>query len=212
MKLYNYWRSSCSYRVRLALHHKQLAFEYVAVNLLAGEQHQPAHRARSPLGTVPVLEVEDAGQTVLVTQSVAIAEYLEERFPEHPLFPHERPARATMRALVESINSGIQPLQNLGVTAYVRDVVKGDEKAWAKHWIAKGLGELETLAQATAGTFLVGDAFSWADCCLVPQLFASRRFGVDPQAYPTLARVELAVQALPAFTKARPEAQPDAVA
>ncbi len=210
MKLYNYWRSSSSYRVRLALHHKQLPFEYVPVSLIKGEQHQPAHRSRSASGTVPVLEDVVDGKVLLLTQSVAIFEYLEERFPARPLLPKGAVQRSQVRALAELINSGIQPLQNLAVLNYVKDTLKADQAAWAKHWIGLGLAALEQQATQTAGQFLVGDEFSWADCCLVPQLFAARRFGADPSSCPTLLAVEARCLTLDAVKNAAPEAQPDA--
>jgi maleylpyruvate isomerase len=211
MKLHNYWRSSSSYRVRLALEHKHLEYVYVAVNLLQGEQHQPAHRARNPSGMVPVLEVEEDGRTLFVPQSVAIVEYLEERYPERPLFPSSRADRAQMRALVESITGGIQPFHNLATLNYVKSALAADPTAWATHFIDAGLSALEQLAARSAGTYLVGDAFTWADCCLVPQLFGARRFATfDASRYPLLARVEATCLALPAVQRARPEAQPDA--
>lgn len=212
MKLYNYWRSSSSYRVRLALEFKQLAYEYVPVALLKGEQHQPAHTARNPWGSVPVLEVEEDGKPLHIPQSVAIVEYLEERFPERPLFPKSLGARAQMRALVELINASIQPFHNLSTLNYVKDVLKGDQKAWAEHWVGRGLDALEAQAKASAGRFLVGDAFTFADACLVPQLFGARRFAaVAPEKCPTLLRVEAACLALDFVKKAAPDAQPDAV-
>lgn len=210
MKLYNYWRSSSSYRVRLALHHKQLPFEYVAVSLIKGEQHQAPHRARSAAGTVPVLEDVVDGKPVVLTQSVAIFEYLEERFPARPLLPKDAVRRGQVRALAELINSGIQPLQNLSVLNYVKDTLRSDSAAWAKHWISQGMTALEAQAKETAGRFLVGDEFTWADCCLVPQLFAARRFGADPAACPTLLAIEARCLELDAVQKSKPDVQPDA--
>lgn len=211
MKLYNYWRSSSSYRVRLALEFKGLKYEYVAVSLIKGEQHEATHRARNPWGSVPVLEVEENGRTLHIPQSVAIVEYLEERYPDKPLFPKSLADRAVMRSMVELINSSIQPFHNLSTLNYVKDVLKGDQKAWAEHWIHKGLDALEHQAKASAGRFLVGDAFTFADASLLPQLFGGRRFAtVDPAQYPTLMRVEQACLALDFVQRARPEAQPDA--
>ena len=212
MKLFNYWRSSASYRVRLALSFKELAYEYVAVNLVKGEQHEGPHRARNPWGGVPVLEVEENGKTLQLPQSVAIVEYLEERYPQRPLFPQGAVERARVRAMVELVNSGIQPLHNLQVLSYVKDVAKGDSKAWAEHWIGKGLDALEAMAKDTAGTYLFGDAFSFADACLLPQLFGARRFAtVDPARLPTLIRVEAECLKHDYVQRARPENQPDAV-
>lgn len=212
MKLFNYWRSSASYRVRLALGFKGLPYEYVAVNLAKGEQHQGEHRGRSPWGSVPVLEVVEGGKTVELSQSVAIVEYLEERYPEKPLFPQGLVERARMRAMVELVNSGIQPLHNLQVLNQVKDVLKGDSKAWAELWIGKGLDALEAMARQTAGTYLLGDAFTFADACLLPQLYGARRFAsVDPARLPTLVRVEAESLKLEFVQRARPENQPDAI-
>jgi maleylpyruvate isomerase len=212
MKLFNFWRSSASYRVRLALEFKGLSYEYVPVNLTKGEQHESPHRARNPWGGVPVLEVVENGKTVELPQSVAIVEYLEERFPEKPLFPKGALERARMRAMVELVNSGIQPLHNLQVLNHVRDALKGDAKAWSELWIGKGLDALEAMAKETAGTFLIGETFTFADACLLPQLYGARRFAsVEPARYPTLVRVEARCLELDFVQKARPENQPDAV-
>ncbi|GMU58750.1 MAG: hypothetical protein AMXMBFR34_05130 [Myxococcaceae bacterium] len=211
MKLFNYWRSSSSYRVRLALAFKQLPYEYVPIALLKGEQHEAAHQARNPWGSVPVLEVEDGGKTLRVPQSVAIVEYLEERFPERPLFPKSPAQRAVMRSMVELVNASIQPYHNLSALNYLKDVLKADSKAWAEHWVSKGLEALEAQAKSTAGRFLLGDTFTFADACLVPQLYGARRFGtVAPEKVPTLIRVEATCLALDFTQKAKPEAQPDA--
>ena len=211
MKLFNYWRSSASYRVRLALSFKGLAYEYVAVNLVKGEQHESPHRTRNPWGGVPVLEVVENGKTFEIPQSVAIVEYLEEKYPEKPLFPKNPIERARMRAMVELVNSGIQPLHNLQVLNKVKEYTP-DTKPWAELWIGKGLDALELMAKETAGTFLIGNSFTFADACLIPQLFGARRFAsVDPSKYPTLIRVEAECMKLDFVQKARPESQPDAV-
>lgn len=212
MRLFNYWRSSASYRVRLALGFKGLKYEYVAVNLVKGEQHDAAHVSRNPWHSVPVLETLEDGKTVLIPQSVAIAEYLEEKFPTPALFPKAPLARARMRAMVETVNSGIQPLHNLQVLNHVRDALEGDPKAWSEKWIGQGLDALEAMAKDTAGRFLLGDDFTFADACLVPQLYGARRFAsVDPQRFPTLVRVEAECLKLDFVRAAAPDAQPDAV-
>ena len=214
MKLFNYWRSSASYRVRLALGFKGLPYEYVAVNLIKGEQNESAHRGRNPWGGVPVLEVVEGGKTIELPQSVAIVEYLEERYPEKPLFPKGLIERARMRAMVELVNSGIQPLHNMRVNNYVKDVLHGDPKVWAEQWIGLGLDSLEAMAKDSAGKFLCGDAFTFADACLLPQLFGARRFAastVDAAKLPTLIRVEAECLKLDFVQKARPENQPDAI-
>ena len=213
MRLFNYWRSSASYRVRLALGFKGLKYDYVAVNLVKGEQHDAAHVSRNPWHSVPVLETVEDGKTVLIPQSIAIVEYLEETHPTPALFPKSPLARARMRAMVETVNSGIQPLHNLQVLNHVKDTLKADSKAWSEKWIGQGLDALEAMAKTSAGKFMVGDDFTFADACLVPQLYGARRFAtVDPARVPTLVRVEAECLKLDFVQKARPESQPDAVA
>lgn len=209
MKLYNYWRSSSSYRLRLALHAKRIPYEYVSVSLLKGEQHEAAHRSRNPIGSVPVLEVEENGRVIHLSQSVAIFEYLEERFTERPLLPKEPLARAQIRAIAELVNSGIQPLHNLSTLNQVK-AMGGDDKKWAAHFLDQGLAALNQFAERSGGAFMFGDSFTWADCCLVPQLFGARRFGGNVDAFPRLLNIERTCLALDFVAAARPEAQPDA--
>ena len=194
----------------MALHFKGLPFEYVPVGLLKGEQHEATHRARNPLGTVPVLEVEHQGKSHLIPQSVAIVEYLEERFTEKPLFPKDWLARAAMRALVEQVNSGIQPFGNLTTLKYVKGELKADERRFAKDFVSAGLRTLEQLAERSAGKFMVGDSFTWADACLLPQLYGARRFDIDVGQYPLLSTFEASALALPFVQLAIPERQIDA--
>jgi maleylpyruvate isomerase len=213
MKLHSYWRSSCSYRVRIALHHKGLDFEYIPVNLVqaGGQQLMAPYRALNPMAQVPLLEVEDGGRTALIAQSLAIIEYVEERWPEPRLLPQDRLARARARQLAEIVNSGIQPLQNLLVLGDIE--ARGfDRDAWAAKYIALGLAALESTAAGSSGTFLVGNEVSVADACLVPQLYNARRWCVDLQPFPTLCRVEAACVGLPSFRRAHPDVQPDAPA
>jgi maleylpyruvate isomerase len=207
MKLHGYWRSSSSHRIRIALHWKGIAFEYAAVNLVLGEQRGAGHRARSPTTKVPVLELDDGR---CIGESMAILAYLDELEPAPPLLPADPYRRARARMLAEMVNSGIQPYQNLEVLVHVKEVLHGDEKAWAHHFLARGVAALEEAAAPTAGRFLVGDAPTLADVYLVPQLLAARRFKVDLEPVPTLRRVEAACLELEAFQRARPEAQPDA--
>ncbi len=210
-RLYGYWRSSSAWRVRIGLALKGIGYEYVAVNLLAGDQDAPAHVARSPLHHVPVLEVLAAGRPPLrLTQSMAILEWLDERHREPPLLPADADGRARVRALAEHVNSGIQPYQNATVMKWLKGRHPGTETVWVHHWIGRGLGGLEAAVQEGAGRFCHGDAPGLADCYLVPQLYAARRFGVDPAPFPTLIRVEAACAALPAFQAAHPDRQPDA--
>ena len=224
--LHNYWRSSASHRVRIALGLKELAYEYVVVNIVKDAQHADAYRAKNPMSQVPTLEVtEDDGPVWSISQSLPIMEYIDERWPENPILPSKaaRPdrtstfMRARTRALAEIINSGIQPLQNLTTTRAVKKF-GGDDVVWPIEFISNGLAAYEQLALDTAkvlgsepGPFSVGDAPTIADCCLIPQLASARRFGVDYKKHELLVRIEERCMALPAFAKAMPDQQPDAV-
>jgi maleylpyruvate isomerase len=209
IRLYSYWRSSSSWRVRIALHHKALPFEYAAIHLLKGEQSAPGYAEKSDTGTVPLLEIDEGGQLQRISQSVAIIEYLEERFPNPSLLPRTALHRALARQLAETVNSGIQPFQNLMVLNQV-EAMGQDKKAWAQLWIARGLEALEKTIARTHGRYSVGDEVSIADAYLIPQLYSARRFHVDVNPYPTLLAVESACAALPAFQAAHPDRQPDA--
>ncbi len=210
LRLHGYWRSSASHRVRIGLGLKELAYDTLAVNLLAREQDGTAFRARNPLGRVPLLEVvEDDGTTLTLTQSLAILEYLDERFPGKPLLPADPFSRARVRAIAEIVNSAVQPYQNLSALAKIT-ALGGDANAWAKDWIAQGLAAIE-LAVDDTGPFCVGSHATIADCCLIPQLVGARRFGVDVAGFRRLLSIETRCLAMPAFAGAAPEAQPDAV-
>jgi maleylpyruvate isomerase len=214
MILYDYWRSSSAWRVRIALHLKGLPFERRAVNLLTQEQYKPEYLALNPLGQVPALVIpgESGGAPRVLTQSIAILGYLDERFPERPLLPP--PAsweRARARQLAEMVNSGIQPFQNSALQARLRAAGIADPVAMAREYNAVGLAALEQVARETAGKFLIGDAPTIADLYLIPQLYGARRFSVDVTPFPTLLRVESSAAELPAFQAARPERQTDAV-
>lgn len=213
LRLYGYWRSSSSWRVRIGLELKGLDWEYRAVNLQAKEQWSEAHRARSPLGQVPVLEVEDGGRALRLVQSMAILEWLDERFPRPPLLPSDPEGRARVRALAEHVNSGIQPLQNAIVLRTLREKVPGWEREWARTFIARGLEGLErAVRDGGAGRFCHGDEPGLADCYLVPQMYNARRYGVDVAPYEALRRIEEACSALAPFQAAHPDRQPDAPA
>lgn len=208
--LHNYWRSSASHRVRIGLELKQLAYEYVAVNILKHEQGEEPYRTRNPMMQVPTLEVtEDDGAVHALAQSLPILEFLEERFPAQPLLPRDTYARARARALAEIVNSGIQPFQNLSTTKRVKEA-GADPDAWSKGYIERGLVAFAH-AVGDARAFCIGDAPTIADCCLVPQLASARRFGVDPARFDALIAIERRCLALPAFVRAAPDAQPDAV-
>lgn len=206
MKLYGYWRSSCSYRVRIALNLKGLAYEQEAVHLVQGDQHAGAHLARNAKAEVPVLEL-DGGE--LLTQSVAICEYLDEIHPSPSLLPRDAMAKARVREMVEVVNAGIQPLQNFAVLKAVGEL-GADKKAWIQGVIERGFVALEKLAAKSAGRYLHGDSVSLADVVLVPQVYNALRFEVDMAQFPTLKRVHEACEELDAFKRAHPSAQPDA--
>lgn len=214
LTLYSYFRSSASYRLRIALALKGLAHETVPVHLLkgGGEQHQAAYRAVNPAGLVPVLQ---DGDTVL-TQSLAIMEYLDEAYPASPLLPSGALDRARVRALALTIACDIHPLGNLRVLNYVGDTLGAGEegrKTWASHWIALGFEAFEEMLArpgAPTGQFCHGDTPGMADCCLVPQVFNARRFGLDLAPYPTIRRIAEHCEALTPFLKAHPSNQADA--
>ena len=210
LKLYGYFRSSASWRVRIALKFKGLEYEYQPVSLIkdGGEHLTDTYRAVNPLQAVPTLVVDGKP----LSESLAIIEYLEETHPEPALLPRDAFARAQARRIAEAINAGIQPLQNLRVLRKLDiDYNAGDagKKAWAAHFNLVGLRALERLVSESAGRFCVGDSVTVADLCLVPQLYGARRFGVDVSAFPTLLRIESELMQLPAFADAVPGRQPD---
>jgi maleylacetoacetate isomerase len=211
MKLYNYWRSSSSWRVRIALALKGVAYEYIPVNLRAGEQHQDGYVALNPTHTVPLLEVEEGGQAHRIHQSMAIIEYLEERYPKPALLPGTALERAFVRELAELVNSGIQPYQNLSVLQKVKKELNADELAWARGWISQGLKALEARVASRGKRFCAADTPTLADVFLIPQLYGARRYNVDLAPFPALLRAEAACEALPAFQRAHADRQPDAV-
>jgi maleylacetoacetate isomerase len=210
--LHSYWRSSCSYRVRIALAFKGIPYEYRAVNLLAGEQLTDAYRAVNPMAELPALEIDGA----VLTQSTAIVEYLEETRPSPALLPADPVARAHVRAVCSLISNDMQPVQNLRVLKRVaglfEDAATGAaaRDAWAKAVVSSGLEGLEALLRRTAGSRCVGDDVSLADAYLVPQIYNAVRFKIDLGPYPTVVRVHDALVQLPAFMSAHPSAQPDA--
>ena len=211
MKLYGYWRSSASYRLRIALNLKGIEREEVEINLLDGEQRGPEYLAINPQGLVPSLE--EGGR--IFGQSLAILEYLEETHPQPPLLPSEPVERARVRQLALLIACEIHPLQNSGVRQHLREAhgFDGDaDNAWLKHWILRGLAALETLVagHSETGAFCHGDTPTLADICLVPQLYNARRGGFDLASYPSLLRIDEKCLGLDAFARAAPEQQPHA--
>ena len=211
MRLYDYWRSSAAYRVRIALNFKGLAYEQVAVDLRSGAQRTPEFLKVNPQGLVPVLEDEG----VRLTQSLPILNYLEERYPKPALLPEDAAGRATSRAIAVAIACEIHPLNNLRVLQYLeRDLGLGEAQrlVWYHHWLAEGLRAIEAMLARSAGDFCVGDAPSLADVCLVPQVYNARRYQFDLEPYPTILRIDERCRGLVAFARAAPERQPDAVA
>ncbi len=209
--LHSYWRSSASHRVRIGLGLKGLAYGYVAVDIRTGGQSAEPYLSLNPSAQVPTLEVtEDDGTVWVLTQSLPILEYLEDRWPEPRLLPADPYLRARARSVAEVINSGIQPLQNLTTTNRVK-ALGGDDKAWVQGFITDGLAALEQMVADTVGRFCVGDTPSISDCCLIPQIYSATRFGVAPERFAVLIRIWHACSELPAFAAAHPDAQPDAV-
>ena len=211
MRLHGYYRSSASFRVRIALNLKGIAFEQQSHHLRRDEQRAPAFLALNPQGFVPALE--DGG--AVLTQSLAIIEYLDEMQPSPPLLPATPLARARVRALAQIVACDIHPIDNLRVLRYLRQPLGHDEatvQAWYNHWIAEGFAAMETMLAASAetGRFCHGDTPGLADICLVPQVVNAANFKLDMAPYPTVQRIFDAAMALPAFARALPANQPDA--
>lgn len=215
LQLYSYWRSSAAYRVRIGLNLKGLAYDIVPVHLLrdGGQQHSDEFRQVNPQELVPVL---GHGQRRL-GQSLAILEYLDEMWPEPRLLPSTARERQRVRALSMLVACDIHPLNNLRVLQYFErewNVPQPERDEWVKHWIVEGFRAAEAMlaGHPSTGTFCEGNTPTMADCCLVPQVYNARRFGVDMAQFPALQRIEAACLELPAFDRARPERQPDAPA
>jgi len=211
MKLHGYFRSSAAFRVRIALNLKGLAYDNAFVHLRKGDQRSAAYLGLNPQALVPALE--DGPH--LLTQSLAIIEYLDETRPAMPLLPKTSHERARVRALAQIVACDIHPIDNLRVLQYLQKELKADEAAvgrWFNHWIATGFAGFEaTIAKDKAtGRFCHGDAPGLADICLIPQVFNSKRYSLDLAPYPTISRIYDACMALPAFDAAQPAKQPDA--
>ena len=212
LQLYDYWRSSSAYRVRIALNLKGLAYQSVPVHLVrdGGEQNRPQYLELNPLGLVPALVHGDR----VVVQSLAICEYLEEAFHATPLMPEDAAGRARVRGIVQSISSEIQPLNNLSVMQYLKQDMGLDDRRysdWYAHWIARGFRAVETwLNGDEAGSFCHGDSPTLADCFLVPQVYNAERFKCDLAPYPRIREITERCRERDAFERAKPENQPDA--
>lgn len=203
--LYSYYRSSCSWRVRIALQWKEVDYAHKKVNLIlnGGEQNTPTYKEMNGMAQVPTLVLANNMQ---LTQSMAILEYLEEAYPHKNLLPKDIEKRFKVREICEIIVSGIQPLQNLSVLKHFQGE---EQKLWAKKWIEKGLIALENVLEGSSGKYCVGDEVTLADCCLVPQLYNARRFEVELEPFGITLRVEKELEKLEPFVKAHPCQQPD---
>jgi maleylacetoacetate isomerase len=209
--LHGYFRSSASYRVRIALNIKNIGYNNLYYHLRKGEQRSPAYLSLNAQGLVPALSIAD----VTLTQSLAIIEYLDEVHPQPALLPDTSAGRARVRALAHAIACDIHPLNNLRVLQYLRTQLAQPELAvqtWYAHWVEEGFAALETMLRDSddTGRFCHGDAVSIADICLVPQVANARNFNVDLTPYPTVSRIGDEASALPAFLAARPDKQADA--
>lgn len=211
LKLYNYYRSSTSYRARIALHLKKLDFEYKPIHLLnnGGEQHSAEYRALNPVGGVPTLVHEDK----VISQSFAIIEYLDDAFPQtYRLLPQDPYLKAKVRQVCENINADIHPLQNLKLMQYLEKkhgYTQEQKDEWCQKWIHEGLSATEKILAATTRTYAFADQITAADLFIVPQIFSSLRFKVDISKYPTLSKINDNCLKLEAFQKAHPGKQID---
>ncbi|USD38577.1 MULTISPECIES: maleylacetoacetate isomerase [Ferrimonas] len=212
LKLYGYWRSSAAYRVRIACALKGLEYENISVNLIknGGEQHLPAYGVLNPNHLVPTLQDGD----LILNQSLAIIEYLDEAYPERPLLPDEPTARAKVRAMAQNIAIDCHPLNNLRVLKYLAvelGVDDAQKARWYRHWVKTAFAGFELQLEQTSGLFCVGDEVSMADVCLVPQVYNAERFNVPMQEYPLLNGIVRRCRQMTSFAEAAPENQPDAV-
>ena len=208
LTLYSAWRATAPYRVRIGLQLKGVSYDYVPIDLIAGQQREPEYRAVNPQGLTPALEIDG----LVLTQSTAILEYLDEAYPEPPLLPKAAAARAEVRAMAAIVACDIHPLNNLRLLKAVRELGVDDQagqNAWAGRWINAGFEALERLIERHGGGWAWGDAPTIADCCLIPQIYSARRFEVDMEPYPLIRAIDLRAAAHPAFQAAHPDRQPD---
>jgi len=204
--LYDYWRSSAAYRVRIALNLKGIEYESRQIDLREDAQKSADYRALNPQGLVPMLEIDGHR----LTQSLAIINYLDLRYPNQPLLPASAAERAHVVSMAMTVACDIHPLNNLRVLKYLKNELGHSQEeidAWYAHWISESLPGLEALAAPRAGKFLFGDGPTGADVCLVPQLYNARRYNVPLDAYPTLLRAEKNANQLDAFAAAHPDKQ-----
>lgn len=211
MKLYTFFRSSAAFRVRIALNIKNVPYESIPKGLLKNEHRASDYLALNPQGLIPALDVGNA----VLSQSLAIIEYLNDKYPSPPLLPPGPIDRARVRSMALAIACDIHPLNNLRVLNYLRSEFKQDDagvNAWCRHWIAEGFKGLEIQARelSSDNRYCYGDSATLADVLLVPQMFNARRFGTDLAPFPTLTAISAHLESLPAFAAARPEVQPDA--
>lgn len=212
MQLYSYFRSSAAYRVRIALNLKGLDAQIIPVHLLnnGGEQHAEAYRQLNPSELVPAWVEDDFH----LTQSLSMLEYLEEQYPEVALLPQDIQQRALVRALSQTIACDIHPLNNLRVLQYLSstlEVSNEQKSAWYAHWVQLGFQSIEAQLQASNGKFCFGDQATFADCCLIPQVYNAKRFNLDLSQFPKIEAIYQHCNSLDAFIQAAPEAQIDAV-
>jgi maleylpyruvate isomerase len=209
LKLHGYWRSGAAYRVRIALNYKDLTYVQVSHDLLAGEQRHPDYLARAPQGLVPLLEANGFA----VGQSLAIIEWLDEKYPDPPLLPVGPNNRAIVRAMTAAVACDIHPINNLRVLNTLRsqfDASRDQVTGWIQHWIGEGFAALEQMVALHGGDFAYGNHPTMADCFLVPQYYSAERYDVDLSPYPELTRRVERARDLPAFAAAHPSVQPDA--
>lgn len=212
MKLYGYWRSSASYRVRIALNLKQIPYETIPVHLLkaGGEQKTEAYQQLNPARLVPTLVTDDGEH---LNQSLAIIEYLDAIAPEPRLIPEDPLTAARVRTLALDMSADLQPITNLRILQYLTGELNQPDETklrWIQHWVAQAFQAFEQRLGQTAGRYCVGDQVTLADICLVPQVYNAQRFGIDLAPYPRIQQIVAALNELPAFVDAKPEAQIDA--